>query len=145
MTIATRAPVIMPSMATPNRISNQLTMRPAVEVTNAESPWPSTVAMPQLNESKTDSNVHGFSTSVISTAATSTTTTMPWASVRKKRRSSWPADPPDVPCDPTDDRRDEDALGRPVDGASRAMMPEPRPRLSRILGPSPVDHRRRRA
>ena len=62
MTIATRAPVIIPSMATPNRISNQLMSRPPGEVTNAESPWPRTVAIPQLNESKTDSNVHGFST-----------------------------------------------------------------------------------
>ena len=51
MTIATRAPVIMPSMATPNRISNQLTTRPPGEVTNAESPAPRTVAIPQLNES----------------------------------------------------------------------------------------------
>ena len=33
MTIATRAPVIIPSMATPNRISNQLTIRPPGEVT----------------------------------------------------------------------------------------------------------------
>ena len=38
MTIATRAPVIMPSMATPNRISNQPMIRPPVDVTNAESP-----------------------------------------------------------------------------------------------------------
>ena len=35
MTIATRAPVIMPSMATPNRMSNQPTIRPPGEVTNA--------------------------------------------------------------------------------------------------------------
>ena len=52
MTMATRAPVIIPSMATPNRISSQLTMRPPGEVTKAESPAPRTVAIPQLNESK---------------------------------------------------------------------------------------------
>ncbi len=62
--------------------------RPAGDVTNAESPWPRTVAIPQLNESKTASSVHGFSSSVIRTAAMNTTTTMPWASVRKNRRSS---------------------------------------------------------
>ena len=56
MTIATRAPVIMPSMATPNRISNQPTTRPPGEVTNSASPAPSTVAIPQLNESNSDSN-----------------------------------------------------------------------------------------
>ena len=35
MTIATRAPVIMPSMATPNRMSNHPTTRPPGDVTNA--------------------------------------------------------------------------------------------------------------
>ena len=33
MTIATSAPVIIPSMATPNRISNQPTTRPPGDVT----------------------------------------------------------------------------------------------------------------
>ena len=88
MTIATRAPVIMPSMATPNRMSNQPMIRPAGDVTNAESPWPRTVAIPQLNESKIDSNVHGLSNRVMRMAAMRTNPTMPWASVRKKRRSS---------------------------------------------------------
>ena len=35
MTIATSAPVIMPSMATPNRMRNQPMSRPAGDVTNA--------------------------------------------------------------------------------------------------------------
>ena len=90
MTIATRAPVIMPSMATPKRISNQPMIRPAGDDTNAESPWPRTVAIPQLNESKMDSTVHVFSNSVMKIAATSTNPTIPSASVRKKRRSSEP-------------------------------------------------------
>ena len=88
MTIATRAPVIMPSMATPNRISNHPMTRPPGDVTNPASPWPSTVAIPQLNESKTDSNVHVFSSRVMTTAATMTVATMPSARDRKKRRSS---------------------------------------------------------
>ena len=88
MTIATRAPVIMPSMATPNRMSNQPMIRPAGEVTKAESPWPSTVAMPQLNESNTFSKVHGPSNTVMRIAAITTNPTMPCASERKKRRSS---------------------------------------------------------
>ena len=77
MTMATRAPVIMPSMATPNRMSNQPMIRPAGEVANAESPWPSTVAIPQLNESKIDSKVHGFSNRVMRMAAMRTKATIP--------------------------------------------------------------------
>ena len=88
MTMATRAPVIMPSMATPKRISNQLTTRPPGEVTNAESPAPRTVAIPQLNESKNDSALNGFSRTVIRIAAIATTTTMPSVSEMKNRRSS---------------------------------------------------------
>ena len=88
MTIATRAPVIMPSMATPNRISNQPTTRPPGEVTKLESPWPRTVAIPQLNESNSDSNVHGFSNSVIRIAAIGDEDEDPLASERKNRRSS---------------------------------------------------------
>ena len=88
MTIATRAPVIMPSMATPKRISNQLTIRPPGEVTKAESPAPRTVAIPQLNESNRDSTVSGFSRIVMSTAPIRTKITIPWASDRKNRRSS---------------------------------------------------------
>ncbi len=38
MTIATSAPVIVPSMATPNRMSNHPMSRPPGDVTNAESP-----------------------------------------------------------------------------------------------------------
>ena len=67
MTIATSAPVIIPSMATPNRISNQPTTRPPGEVTKSALPWPRTVAIPQLNESNSDSRVFGFSSSVIRT------------------------------------------------------------------------------
>ena len=88
MTIATSAPVIIPSIATPNRISNQPIARPAGDVTNAESPWPRTVAIPQLNESNSDSSVNCFSNRVISTAATATKAMMPSASDRKNRRSS---------------------------------------------------------
>ena len=44
--------------------------------------------MPQLNESKIDSNVGGFSSRVMMTAATMTVATIPSASVRKNRRSS---------------------------------------------------------
>ena len=90
MTIATSAPVIIPSIATPNRMSNHEIARPAGDETNAESPWPRTVAIPQLNESKIDSNVQGFSNSVMRMAETSTTATMPSASDRKNRRSSCP-------------------------------------------------------
>ena len=90
MTNATSAPVIIPSMATPNRISSQPTIRPPGEVTKPGSPWPRTVAIPQLNESKIDSSVHGFSNSVIRTAVIATKTTIPSASDRKNRRSSWP-------------------------------------------------------
>ena len=88
MTIATRAPVIMPSMATPKRISNQPTTRPPGEVTNSASPAPSTVAIPQLNESNNDSNVGGFSRTVMRIAAIATMMTMPSVSEMKKRRSS---------------------------------------------------------
>ena len=91
MTIATRAPVIMPSMATPKRISNQLTTRPPGDVTNAESPAPRTVAIPQLNESNERLDFSGFSRSVIRIAAIATTTTMPSVSEMKNRRSSCPA------------------------------------------------------
>jgi hypothetical protein len=88
MTIATRAPVIMPSMATPKRISNQLTTRPPGEVTNAESPAPRTVAIPQLKESANDSTLSGFSRRVIRMAAIATTTMIPSLSEMKNLRSS---------------------------------------------------------
>ena len=63
-------------------------MRPPGDVTKVESPAPRTVAMPQLNESNSDWNVQSFSNRVISTAAMSTTKTIPSPSDRKKRRSS---------------------------------------------------------
>ena len=47
MTNATRAPVIVPSSATPKRMSSQLTIQPPGEVMNDESPWPKTVVRPQ--------------------------------------------------------------------------------------------------
>ena len=53
MTMATSAPVMVPRMATPNRMSNQLTTGRPSDVTNAESPCPSTVEIPQWTESKT--------------------------------------------------------------------------------------------
>ena len=77
MTMATSAPVIIPSIATPNRISNQPTTRPPGEVTKSALPWPRTVAIPQLNESNSDSRVGGFSSSVISTAAIATMPMIP--------------------------------------------------------------------
>ena len=80
----------MPSMATPNRMSNQPTTRPPGDVTNPALPCPRTVANPQLNESKSDSNVTGFSSSVMAIAAMMTTMTMPSARVRKNRRSTFP-------------------------------------------------------
>ena len=45
MTNATRAPVIVPSIATPKRMSSQLTIQPPGEVMNDESPWPKIVVM----------------------------------------------------------------------------------------------------
>ena len=47
MTAATRAPVIVPSMATPKRMSSQLMTQPAGLLTNVESPWPKIVVTPQ--------------------------------------------------------------------------------------------------
>ena len=47
MTNATRAPVIVPSSATPKRMSSQLTTQPPGEVMNDESPCPKTVVRPQ--------------------------------------------------------------------------------------------------
>ena len=90
MTSATSAPVIMPSMATPNRISNQPTTRPPGEVTKSALPCPRTVAIPQLNESNSDSIVFGFSSSVIRIAAMATVPRIPSPRVMKNRRSSCP-------------------------------------------------------
>ena len=88
MSIATSAPVMSPSIATPNRISSHPTARPPGEVTNSASPWPRTVAKPQLNESNTDSTVSGFSRTVMSSAAIATKARIPSVRVRKNRRSS---------------------------------------------------------
>ena len=91
MTIATRAPVIMPSMATPNRISNQLDdaaggRRDERRVALAEHRRDPPVEriedrlerprlLDQGDQDRGDEH----------------DPTMPWASVRKNRRSSWPA------------------------------------------------------
>ena len=93
MTIATRAPVIMPSMATPKRISNQLTIRPPGEVTNAESPWPEDGGDPPVERvEERFERPSGFSSSVMRIAAIDDEhdDALGRAS-RKKRRSSWPA------------------------------------------------------
>ena len=47
MTNATRAPVIVPSIATPKRMRSQLTSQPPGEVMYDESPWPKIVVIPQ--------------------------------------------------------------------------------------------------
>jgi hypothetical protein len=90
MTSATSAPVTVPRSATPNRISSQPTIRPPSDETYAASPWPSTVAKPQLNESNSDSTDHGFSIAVTSSAAAATKSAIPCASDRKNRLSSCP-------------------------------------------------------
>ena len=136
MTIATRAPVIMPSMATPKRISNQLTTRPPGEVTNAESPAPRTVAIPQLNESKNDSALNGFSRTVIRIAAIATTTTMPSVSEMKNRRSSCPATR--RRCQATRRMIGLDRIGSEIDGFGiDPIVPQAGPRMhvfAQVLG-----------
>ena len=109
MTMATRAPVIIPSMATPNRISSQLTMRPPGEVTKAESPAPRTVAIPQLNESNSDPGTSAaFSSSVISTAAISDHDDDPLGQRQEEAPVELAADAPQVPRHPADDRAGQD-------------------------------------
>ena len=87
MTSATKAPVIVPSIATPKRMSSQLTSQPPGEVAKAESPCPKMVVMLQYIASPSDSNVHGFSRRVMASAATRTTTKRPLTRATKKRRS----------------------------------------------------------
>ena len=127
MTIATRAPVIMPSMATPNRMSNQPMIRPAGDVTNAESPWPSTVAMPQLNESNTFSNVHGPLEHGDEDGRDDDEADDALGEGQEEAPVELTGDPLDVPADAADERRGERQAQR-SDGASLAMMPEPGPR-----------------
>src|SRR3954468_61633 len=99
MTSATSAPVIVPMIATPNRLKNQPTTQPTGLVTYDESPWPRIVWMPQFMEAPRAENVSGFSSRVISPASMKTRTNarpMSWA---KKRRSTAPRTR--VRCHPT--------------------------------------------
>ena len=123
MTNATSAPVIIPSMATPNRISNQLMTRPPGEVTNAASPWPRTVAIPQLNESKIDSSVHGFSSSVISDGGDRHEHHDPLGQRQEEAPVELAAHATDVPRDAADQRAGE---GRQGELGHRApILPSP--------------------
>ena len=53
MTMATRAPVIVASSATPKRMSSQFTIRPPGEADEGGIADAEHVESPQLNESKT--------------------------------------------------------------------------------------------
>src|SRR5689334_861010 len=90
MTSATSAPVIVPTIATPNRLKNQPTTQPTGLVTYDESPWPRIVWTPQFSDAPSAPNVRGFSTRVITAAAIRTRTKAPPSSWAKNRRSIAP-------------------------------------------------------
>ena len=138
MTMATRAPVIIPSMATPNRISSQLTIRPPGDVTKAESPAPRTVAIPQLNESNSDWNVRvGFSSRVISTAAISDHEDDPLGQREEEPAVELTADATQVPRHAPDDRAGEDRGERHGSASvhDRAIPGRVHVNRRRVLGP----------